>query len=60
MAAAVKVGDLVVQIPIEWPTREGRVVDVRDNSVQVKWDDERVSWYHEDDLTLENIWLVKP
>lgn len=55
-----KVGDRVIQIPLDWPAREGTVISVDARQICVAWDDGRKSWHHEVDFVKDGIWLVKP
>lgn len=57
-----QLGDRVIQIPLDWPSRQGSVIslDKPGSQVCVAWDDGRKSWIHEADFVRENLWLVDP
>jgi hypothetical protein len=57
-----RLGDRVIQIPLDWPSRQGTVIslDVPGHQVCVAWTDGRKSWIHEADFVREGIWLVAP
>ena len=58
----IELGDRVIQIPLDWPSRQGTVValDKPSREARILWDDGRSEWIHEADFVNENIWLVKP
>ncbi len=55
-------GTRVVQIPVEWPAREGTVLDVNPDvsaaAVLVGWDDGRQDWIEDKDLRALRIWFI--
>ena len=53
-------GDRVVQIPLDWPSRQGTVEKVEDQSILIAWDDGRIGWIHEADFIPDRIWLIHP
>lgn len=55
-----KIGDHVIQIPLDWPAREGTVTIAEERCIYVAWDDGRKSWHHEADFVRDGIWLVEP
>lgn len=57
-----EVGDRVIQIPLDWPSRQGTVATVSQTTgeISIQWDDGRKDWVHVNDLGREHIWLVKP
>lgn len=56
-----KVGDRIIQIPLDWPrAREGTVASIDGPQIFVAWDDGRKSWIHQADFVREGIWLVHP
>ena len=56
------IGDRVIQIPIEWPSRKGTVAscDADHERVLIAWDDGRSDWIAEADYRVENLWLISP
>ncbi len=55
-------GSRVIQIPLEWPARDGTVLDVdRDESraaVLIAWDDGRQEWIDIEEIRPLRIWFV--
>ena len=54
-------GSRVIQIPLEWPARDGTVLDVDDVSrtaMLIAWDDGRRDWMEHEEIQPLRIWFV--
>ncbi len=55
-------GARVIQIPLEWPAREGTVVEVDSDvppaAVLIEWDDGRRDWIEDADVRALRIWVI--
>jgi hypothetical protein len=55
-------GSRVIQIPLEWPAREGTVLELNSaepsTSVLIGWDDGRQDWIKNEDIRPLRVWFI--
>jgi hypothetical protein len=55
-------GSRIIQIPLEWPSRYGKVLSVSDDdpptAFLIGWDDGRQAWIRDEEFVSLRIWLI--